>query len=70
MVQIPLQSWPLPLPKDVTRKIPEVSRLVGLSSTQREFIPMRVETPMQVWQRHGLTALEGALHSIISALMK
>ena len=37
LVQIPLQSWPLPLPKDVTRKIPEVSRLVGLSSMQREF---------------------------------
>ena len=68
MVQIPLQSWPLPLPKDVTRKIPEVSRLVSLSSVQSEF--KRGWRLMQVWQRHGLTALEGVLHSIISALMK
>lgn len=37
LAQTPLQSWPLPLPKDVMRKTPEVSRLVGLSSMQRKF---------------------------------
>ena len=42
----------------------------GGSQFHAEEIPARVEMLMQAWQRLGLTALEGALRSITSVLMK